>query len=147
MKKVMLLMLVLVCVVASNVNATITFQVDKDSYDMAAGDAIVASWTGSQGSKNDWVGIYHPGETPGNVSSTWWKWCPAGATEGSLTFGGWPTMPAGDYDIYFFDIGDDVANGWYNIGGSDTFTVVPEPVTLSLLGLGGLALLRRKRNA
>jgi hypothetical protein len=44
-------------------------------------------------------------------------------------------LPAGTYDFKLSPLG----NNFYIIG------AVPEPMTLSLLGLGGLALVRRKR--
>lgn len=44
-----------------------------------------------------------------------------------------------------------VGNSWFNTGGSyvdyDYVSLVPEPATLSLVGLGGLALLRHRRRA
>jgi len=51
----------------------------------------------------------------------------------------WGTaLPVGTYN------GGDSTTDW--LGGSGSITVVPEPATMGLLAMGGLALLRRRRN-
>jgi len=45
-------------------------------------------------------------------------------------------------DVYTIDL---YASDWVTILDSGTVTVVPEPMTIALLGLGGLFLLRRRR--
>lgn len=50
-----------------------TFSLDKASYQ--EGEGIVFTWTreaAEPAAKRDWVGIYRPEQTPGNVSSTSW---------------------------------------------------------------------------
>ena len=48
------------------------------------------------------------------------------------------TEGTGSFDFYDYDV------AWYTAVGSQTFTIVPEPITIALLGLGGLFLRRRK---
>ena len=60
-------------------------------------------------SSKNWVGIYEPGQVPGDVSSTTWQYAPDGS--GSLTFstGG---LAAGDYEAYYlYDDGYQVLAG------------------------------------
>ncbi len=67
-------------------------------------------------------------------------------------------IPALNIEDLGLDPGDDIlfsvrsrnmtlGGGWYSVGLDDdvTITVVPEPATMSLLALGGLAMLRRRR--
>ena len=46
----------------------------------------------------------------------------------------------GSYDFYLYDGNWTTASPW----GTFTLTVIPEPITMALLGLGGLLLRRRK---
>jgi hypothetical protein len=54
------------------------------------------------------------------------------------------TIPAGSYIVALDFFHDDATGGYQQIY-VDTFGAVPEPMTIGLLGLGGLALLRRRR--
>jgi len=48
-------------------------------------------------------------------------------------------------ELYVFAGGTDIDGGLIEAGRYGTFTITPEPMTMTLLGLGGLALLRRRR--
>lgn len=66
-------------------------------------------------STTDWIGIYHVGQTPGQIASTEWQYVPNAS--GSVTFTTSGLTP-GQYDIYYF----------YN----DGYTVLAGPVNFTV---------------
>jgi alkaline phosphatase D len=60
------------------------------------GEQIVFDYSGGTGSATDWIGIYLPGQVPGNISSTVWKYITT--KQGQISFDG--TLPIGKYDIH-----------------------------------------------
>jgi hypothetical protein len=67
---------------------------------------------------------------------------PSGWVEFTRTYN---TLPAGDYTV-LVGTRDDLGTGWTgNRVSIDNVALVPEPATMLLLGLGGLALVRRKK--
>ena len=66
----------------------------------------------------NWIGIYEPGQTPGDVDSTDWNWSPGGS--GTLTFSSTGLYGVGSYVAYLF-----YDNGYSELAGPVTFTVTP----------------------
>lgn len=101
-----------------------------------------------------WLG----GEADGALANLDWGFSP-GAFSGSLDSGGVidsthsfftpkPTTPNGIYPVYAGVVGG-YHNGdqlFVNSANTPGIEVVPEPATLTILGLAGIAALRRKRN-
>jgi phospholipase C len=66
----------------------------------------------------NWIGIYEPGQTPGDVGSTDWNYSPGAS--GTLTFSSTGLDGVGPYVAYlFFD------NGYTELAGPVSFTVAP----------------------
>jgi endonuclease/exonuclease/phosphatase family metal-dependent hydrolase len=78
-------------------NKPVTVATDKPSYTL--GEPIVASWTGTQGERFEWLGVYEKDDP--NVYNYWAYTYTAGHVDGSTVLG--PDLigelPAGDYEI------------------------------------------------
>ena len=159
-----LLILVLVLGMASMASATISFVTNSatinvsESYTVQVqSDIDSAGWTGYLGYAPGTVaaltsvwalpGAGDDATAPATSYAGYWQLNaldltpPADSIVAGAQFEG--TMQAyavGTYDIYLYD------SFWTGHPVVDTFTltVVPEPITLALLGLGGLFLRRRK---
>jgi hypothetical protein len=81
------------------------------------------------------LGYSHFGPGPGNVGTDILDDIGMGA--GSIGFT--PPLPAGDYTFWIQQTGGNAATYQFDFG------VTPEPASLALLGMGGLALIRRRR--
>ncbi|MBT3279653.1 MAG: PEP-CTERM sorting domain-containing protein [Phycisphaerales bacterium] len=57
------------------------------------------------------------------------------------------TMTAGDVSVDGEDITADNFSTYFNVDENGTLTMVPEPATMSLLALGGMAMLKRRKRA
>jgi phospholipase C len=66
----------------------------------------------------NWIGLYEPGQTPGDVGSTTWNWAPD--SSGTLTFSTTSLYGVGPYVAYFF-----YDNGYSVLAGPVDFTVSP----------------------
>ena len=100
------------------------------------GESVQIDWSGNLGFvTNDWIGIYHQGETPGTNASVTYQYIDAAS--GFRTF---TDLEAGTYDIYLL-----ANDGYYELA-SSSFEVVPEPAApiLCIAGLSALAVRRRK---
>ncbi len=83
----------------------------------------------------NWIGIYEPGQTPGDVGSTTWNWAPDAS--GTLTFSTTSLYGVGPYVAYFF-----YDNGYSVLAGPADFTVTaskpaPAPQFSSVIGQHG----------
>ncbi|MBL58169.1 MAG: hypothetical protein CMO75_00720 [Verrucomicrobiales bacterium] len=96
---------------------------DKATY--ISGEAIVVNFKNGEGNPKDWVGLYGPDMTPGEVGSLKWAYVSGsstageGLTEGVITFA--DGLPAGDYVARFF------INDGYTQMANTEFNVVDPP--------------------
>jgi hypothetical protein len=90
----------------------------------AAGSSITVNFNSGPGNPKDWVGLYGPDMTPGDVGSLKWAYVSGtqtagdGLTDGSVTLDGLPD--AGDYFAIFFE------NDGYTQLAKTSFSVVSE---------------------
>jgi len=98
-------------------------ELDKKAYEI--GEAIEATFSNGPGNSTDWVGIYRPGEVPGNGTdySTLWLYVNGSQTAGDALDNGWVTFDpglteAGSWWAGFF------ANDGYALLDSLSFTLV-----------------------
>ena len=89
----------------------------------AAGSSITVNFSAGPGNPADWVGVYRPDMTPGDVGSLKWAYVSGtqtagdGLTDGSVTLDG---LDAGDYFAIFFE------NDGYTQLAKTSFSVVSE---------------------
>jgi phospholipase C len=84
------------------------------------GGTITFTYTAPAADVNseNWIGIYEPGQTPGDVGSTVWNWAPDAS--GTLTFSTSSLYGVGPYVAYFF-----YDNGYSVLAGPADFSVTP----------------------
>jgi hypothetical protein len=133
----------------ANGDAVFNFQAD-DSYHVLFKTAQRSPGTGDGPTKSRTLQVTLP-DPVGAYDAAWpqvavgvfgeWERLPPGGV----------TLPAGAYAAELILTeesfhGSGLAGGWAAaMGGGATFTLIPEPATVGLLALGGLALLRRRR--
>ena len=97
---------------------------DKAGY--LSGEDITVNFSNGLGNPADWVGLYRPDMTPGDVGSLRWAYVSGtttageGLTDGAITFAG--GLPAGSYVARFFE-----NDGYTQIADAVAFTVVNPP--------------------
>lgn len=85
-----------------------------DSNEYHQGSAILATYLNGPGNNNDWVGIYHQGQTPGPTPSTSWQYC-SGAN-GNMTFNGTNLTTSDIYFAAYFEL-----DGYNEVAPRDEF--------------------------
>ena len=96
----------------------------KDVY--LSGEDITISFSDGLGNAKDWVGLYRPDMTPGDVGSLKWAYVSGsstageGVTDGTITFAG--GLNAGSYVARFFE-----NDGYTQIADAVAFTVINPP--------------------
>jgi hypothetical protein len=104
--------------VTFTVTATGTITIDGSS-SVVDGKSITFDYTASPANAENWIGIYSPGQTPGDVSSTVWTYTPDAS--GSATFSTAALAP-GAYEAYLL-----YDNAYGELASPVTFTVTPAP--------------------
>jgi phospholipase C len=120
------------CLAPSTASAAISLSASPSS--VQTGSNITVSWSGAprNSSKQDWIGMYVVGQTPGQVASTWWQYT-NGARSGSFTL----AAPAAATYVFYY-----LLNNGYSIaatsnqvtvtsgsgGGSYTLSLSPSSV-------------------
>ena len=91
-----------------------------------SGDDITVNFSNGLGNPKDWVGLYRPDMTPGDVGSLTWSYVSGsktageGLTDGAIVFAG--GLPAGSYVARFFE-----NDGCAQIADAAAFTVIDPP--------------------
>jgi len=160
--------LVFCCLVTPNAHATLVMSLDSISVDVDV--PVVITISSDSARKWDW-GVYlgTPADFPVNAqlqnpvmlpdagfAATWMGTDPGAGHDyqvanGGIKVGDWSTVEfvglvAGTYAVNLFDYttnGGELGSG--TPVDTQTITVVPEPTTIALLGLGVFGLLRRRR--
>ncbi len=169
MKKSFVLVVLLVLGVVSTAHATLIMNLDSTSVNIDV--PVVITISSDSAHKWDW-GVYlgTPADFPVNAQlqnpvmlgdagrqAIWFGTDPGAGhdyqvTNGGIKVGDWSTVEfvglvAGTYAVNLFDYttnGGELGSG--TPVDTQTITVVPEPTTIALLGLGVLGLLRRRKS-
>ena len=109
------------------------------------GHAVVAyGYQDNAGTQDDWIAVRDTGET--GINSDGYRGIEAKMEDG-VEWWRWVTDASEDYYIYFgvnLVPGPESPLAW-GFGGDMGGTPIPEPLALSLLALGGMSLIRRRR--
>ena len=158
MKKLIILLLVLGLATAANATV-LTWSVDAVTINTDVSDTVVVQLAAddAEGFSSKWVGNYSStvaditgvvalaaAGDDATVSESTGDWWNIGSSDSASPF----NIASGDqYDVTIKGL----VNGTYTVGSDSygtndtlTITVIPEPMTIALLGLGGLFLRRRK---
>ncbi|MFI6604826.1 alkaline phosphatase family protein [Nonomuraea sp. NPDC050536] len=103
--------------------ASSTLSLDKGSY--VQGQTIIASYSTTQVSSTNWVGLYKAGQTPGSVASTMWKYAPNAS--GSVSFAT-DSLAPGSYAAYYL-----YNDGYTILAGPQALTVTAPSTGTNLL--------------
>ncbi len=101
-------------------NSTSTLTVGPSTVGNGANVTFTYSTPAATASSTNWIGIYEPGQVPGQVASTTWQY--TSGTSGTATFSTTALDGVGEYQAYYL-----YDNGYQVLAGPIDFTVVGEP--------------------